>query len=83
MARYAPRQEALCQILARMGGKADSQSEVYMQLNYKGGSSNNYGSRALNRAMASGLIELDRSNKRPGNRVPVQLTDAGWEVAGR
>ena len=74
-----PRMTELCHILHRMGGQAEAQSHVYMQLDYKGGSSNRFGHAAMERAMRAGLIEVVKWEG-PGNAVPVRLTDAGRDV---
>lgn len=76
---YGPRMLELCQILDRMGGTAPSQSSVYMQLDYRGGSSNRFGSRAMDRTMGRGLIEIDREAAKdaPENWTPVRLTQLG------
>lgn len=76
MTHPTPRQDELCTILANdFGGKAPSKSAVYMQLQYRGGSSNMYGSFVMERARRAGLI---REAGRNGNAIAVELTDAGW-----
>jgi hypothetical protein len=82
--RIGPRMRQLCWHLAQTGGTSPSQSALYLQLSYHGGESNQYGSRALARAMGAGLIEVDpkAAQDAPGNRTPIRLTATGREVAG-
>jgi hypothetical protein len=83
MPPVGPRMAELCRILDNMGGTAEAQSHVYLQLDYRGTSSNRFGSAAMDRAMRAGLIEVDREAAldAPGNRLPVRLTAAGRAVA--
>lgn len=77
--RVGPRMADLCRILAGMGGSAPSKSAVYMQLSYRGRSSNHYGSLAMARAIRAGLIR--ETSRGPGTAVAVELTDTGWDVS--
>lgn len=79
MTHRTPRQDELCTILAKhFDGGAPSKSAVYMQLQYRGGSSNRYGSQVMERARRAGLI---REVSRNGNAIAVELTEAGWARA--
>ena len=74
MAR-TPRQDELCKIIAEdFGGRAPSKSAAYLRLQYRGGPSNMYGSFVMERARRSGLV---REAGRIGNRIAVELTEAG------
>ena len=70
--RIGARQESLLRILA--DGPSRSRSALYMQLDYRGGSSNYYGDRALRRLEARGMV-TQTSYRR--NAIAVAITDIG------
>jgi len=77
--QVGPRMRQLCQILAlNFDGRAPSQRQLYMELNYHGNASNAHGHAATVRAMAAGLMKAIPAK---GNRYEVELTPLGWSVA--
>ena len=71
--KIGARQEQLLRILA-YDGPSRSRSALYMQLDYRGGSSNYYGSRVLERLEARGMVKRSPG---PRNAIAVEITALG------
>ena len=70
--RIGARQEQLLRILAY--GPSRSRSALYSQLDYRGGSSNYYGSLVLDRLEARGMVKRSPG---PRNAIAVAITALG------